>query len=87
MRDGVVVSSRPNVRQDDHRPWPHHDPNADWHLRTYTWNCRCGKNWERRHERIQAAWDTEAGGLPEYRRHNAAPDDRRVVILIGGRDV
>ena len=85
--DGLVVASRPNVRQRDYRPWPHHDPNADWHLRTYTWHCHCGRSWERRHERIRAAWDTVAGGLPEYRRYNAALDDHRVVILVLGQDV
>ncbi len=85
--DGIVVTLRPNVRQDDHRHWSHGDRNADWQLRTYTWRCRCGRSWERRHERIRDAWDTAAGRLPEYRRQNAVPDDKRVVVLILGRDV
>ena len=85
--DGLVVRPRPNVRQHDHRPWPRHDPAADWHQRTYTWDCRCGKRWERRHDHIRTVWDTAAGGQPEYRRYNAAPDDKRVVILIFGIDV
>jgi hypothetical protein len=85
--DGIVVTPRPNVRQDDHRHWSHGDRNADWQLRTYTWRCRCGQSWERRHERIRDAWDTAAGCLPEYRRQNAVPDDKRVVVLILGRDV
>jgi hypothetical protein len=85
--DGIVVTARPNVRQRDYRPWPRHDPSANWHLRTYTWQCRCGQTWERRHERIRDAWDTAAGSLPEYRRYNAAADDKRVVILIFGIDV
>ena len=84
--DGLVVTPRPNVRQDDYRPWPRHNPNADWHLRTYTWHCRCGRTWERRREHIRAAWDTAAGSLPEYRRQNAAPAGKRVVLLIFGRD-
>lgn len=85
--DGLAVTPRPNVRQGDYRPWPHHDKDADWHLRTYTWRCRCGQAWERRHERIRDAWDTAAGVLPEYRRQNAAPTGRRVVTLILGQDV
>jgi hypothetical protein len=85
--DGLVVTSRPNVRQNDYRPWPRHDASADWHLRTYAWQCRCGRTWERRHERIRDAWDTAAGRLPDYRRYNAVPDDHRVVSLILGQDV
>jgi hypothetical protein len=85
--DGIVVRERPNVRKHDYRPWPRHAPAADWHQRTYAWDCRCGQRWERRHDRIRDAWDTAAGGLPEYRRHNAAADDGRVVSLILGRDL
>lgn len=85
--DGLVVTPRPNVQQDDYRPWPHSDKNADWNLRTYTWQCRCGRRWERRHERIRDTWDIEAGGLPEYRRYNAAPHDGRVVVLVLGIDM
>lgn len=85
--DGIVVGERPNVRQGDYRAWPRHDPAADWHQRTYVWDCRCGRRWERRHDRIRAVWDEAAGSLPRYRRENAARDDGRVVVLVLGRDV
>jgi hypothetical protein len=28
----------------------------DWHDRTYSWRCKCGRTWERRHESVSRAW-------------------------------
>lgn len=84
-RDGLQVSRRPNVDQEDYRPWhvahnpgaqrPRDDDNWDWHDRTYIWRCKCGQKHERRHETISAAWQ----------RH--ADDSQRVVRLTIGVDV
>lgn len=37
------------------------DVDYDWHDRTYTWRCRCGQTWTRRHERVSGAWAEWAG--------------------------
>ncbi|MFI7426092.1 hypothetical protein ACIBPB_03820 [Micromonospora sp. NPDC049836] len=67
-RDGLLVTPRPNVRQQDYRPWEaanHGDPAPetawDWHDRTYRWECRCGETWKLRHERITAVWARHTG--------------------------
>jgi hypothetical protein len=64
--DELVVSPNQNVAQDDYRPWPHGDADADWHARTYTWHCRCGKTVTRRHSQISRIWE-EFQDMP-YRR-------------------
>ena len=46
---------------------------ADWHHRTYTWHCRCGRTHSRRHPRLCGVWAEWAGELP-----NGRP---RVVVL------
>ena len=83
--DGLAVTARPNVHDGNYRPWPRVGDSMQ--ARTYSWRCRCGRSWERRHEHIRAAWDTAAGRLPEYRRYNAAPAGKHVVTLILGQDV
>ncbi|MEO7980342.1 MAG: hypothetical protein ABI807_05570 [Sporichthyaceae bacterium] len=74
-RDKLAVSPRPNVEQDDYRPW-HEAQNTigrqretakegidsgrlDWHDRSYTWHCKCGRSTSRRHEAISTMWAEE----------------------------
>jgi hypothetical protein len=37
------------------------DRDFDMRDRTYIWACRCGKTWERKHERISVAWSDKSG--------------------------
>lgn len=32
------------------------DVDWDWHDRTYTWKCRCGRTWQRNHESVSELW-------------------------------
>lgn len=57
--DGLQVVPNLNVEQEDFRPWPHSDPGADMHARTYSWTCRCRRPVPpMRHERVSAIWNT-----------------------------
>jgi hypothetical protein len=33
----------------------------DWYDRTYSWRCRCGETWQRRHGAISQAWQRASG--------------------------
>ena len=57
--DGLCVTPRDGVRQEDYRPWPD-DPAADPSVVTYTWRCHCGAAPVRlRHARISEMWVEE----------------------------
>jgi hypothetical protein len=75
-QEHLLVAPRPGVRQREHRRrvttlarrWP------DEQQITYAWDCRCGRRWECREERIAVAW-------------RAADDTRGIIRLTLGSDV
>jgi len=60
--DKLTVTARPNVQETSYRPWARNGrvspatADEDWHARTYSWRCRCGRNPTRRHEWITEQW-------------------------------
>ena len=47
----------------------------DWHSRTYTWSCRCGRTISRRHERIRELWARVSGTTYDRSRWSAVLSD------------
>src|SRR5829696_6159726 len=70
--DGLLVTPRPNVDQQDYRPWAdarhryaavgeRTGDAANPYARTYTWRCKCrAAPISRRHERISEMWRVHA---------------------------
>jgi len=68
---GELVPLHPELLDENGRP---KGDAADWHHRTYTWACRCGRTHTRRHERISDAWQ----------RYNS---DTRMTIVVLDQDL